>query len=92
MAAAAGGITTILDQPLSNPSTVTAERLEKKIADLSKESVVDFALWGGLVPGYVDELGGMMSLGAHAFKSFMCRCSNYPMTPDGCFYGDAPSR
>lgn len=83
MAAAAGGITTILDQPLSNPSTVTAERLEKKIADLSKESVVDFALWGGLVPGYVDELDGMMALGAHAFKSFMCRCSNYPMTPDG---------
>ena len=83
MAAAAGGITTILEQPLSNPSTVTAERLLTKIADLSKESVVDFALWGGLVPGHVKDLDGMMALGAQAFKSFMCRCSNYPMTPDG---------
>lgn len=83
MAAAAGGITTIIDQPLSNPSTVTADRLMAKKADLENEAVVDFALWGGLVPGHVEDLDGMMGLGAQAFKAFMCRCSNYPMTPDG---------
>ncbi len=83
MAAAAGGITTVFDQPLSSPSTVTAQTLRTKAADLAGQSVVDFALWGGLVPGHVEELDAMMALGAQAFKSFMCRCSNYPMTPDG---------
>lgn len=82
-AAAAGGITTILDQPLSNPSTVTLERFEAKKAEMERESVVDFAIWGGLVPGHLDDLGSMFNAGAQAFKAFMCRCSNYPMTDDG---------
>lgn len=83
MAAAAGGITTILEQPLSNPSTVTLERLEVKRKEAEEQCVVDFSLWGGLVPGHLDDLAPMADFGALAFKSFMCRCSNYPMTDDG---------
>jgi len=83
MAAAAGGITTILDQPLSNPSTVTIAAFEKKLAEGSKSCVVDFGIWGGLIPGHLQNLKAMYDAGAQAFKSFMCRCSNYPMTDDG---------
>lgn len=82
-AAAAGGITTILDQPLSNPSTVTLERVQAKRAEMERESAVDFGIWGGLIPGHVGDLDGMFGAGAQAFKAFMCRCSNYPMTDDG---------
>lgn len=82
-AAAAGGVTTILEQPLSTPSTVTVQAFLDKKDYVSKEVVVDFGLWGGLVPGNYDELAGLAELGGKAYKSFMCRCSNYPMTDDG---------
>ncbi len=83
MAAAAGGITTALEQPLSVPSTVTVEAFLDKKASADEQFVVDFALWGGLVPGHLDEMEDCAKLGAGAFKSFMCRCSNYPSTNDG---------
>jgi allantoinase len=83
MAAAAGGITTILEQPLSNPSTVTVSRLKDKLQSAQEQFVVDFSLWGGLVPGHLADLAPMAEFGAKAYKSFMCRCSNYPMTDDG---------
>lgn len=82
-AAAAGGITTVLEQPLSAPSTVTVEAFLDKKKDADKKFVVDFGLWGGLVPGHLDEMEECYKLGAGAFKSFMCPCSNYPMTNDG---------
>lgn len=82
-AAAAGGITTILEQPLSSPSTVTVQAFLDKKEYISHESVVDFGLWGGVVPGNSQELEGLAQLGGKAYKSFMCRCSNYPMTDDG---------
>ena len=83
MAAAAGGITTVLEQPLSNPSTVTVQAFLDKKAEADKKFVVDFGLWGGLVPGHLDEMEDIFKLGGGAFKSFMCRCSNYPSTNDG---------
>lgn len=83
MAAAAGGITTILEQPLSTPSTITKEALQEKQKSAKSQCVVDFGLWGGLVPGSIDEIKPLYDEGAQCFKSFMCRCSNYPMTNDG---------
>ena len=83
MAAATGGITTILEQPLSTPSTVTLKAYNDKKDAAIKECVTDFGLWGGLVPGNFDELEGLYEVGGQAYKSFMCRCSNYPMTDDG---------
>jgi allantoinase len=82
-ACAAGGITTFIDMPLSNPSTLTVERLQEKIDTSGKESYVDYALYGGVVPGYLDHIEQMTQAGAGAFKAFTCRCSNYPMTDDG---------
>ena len=69
--------------PLSNPSTLTVERLQEKIDTSGSESFVDYALYGGVVPGYLEHIEPMTKAGAGAFKAFTCRCSNYPMTDDG---------
>ncbi len=82
-AAAAGGITTILDQPLSQPATITLEAFQAKVAEARQGCVVDIGLWGGLVPGHLEELKPLYDAGGQAFKSFMCRCSNYPSIDDG---------
>ena len=74
-AAAAGGVTTILEQPLSTPSTVTVEAYDNKHKEAAANCVVDYGLWGGLVPGHIDDIEGMFAAGGQAFKSFMCRCS-----------------
>lgn len=82
-ACAAGGITTFIDMPLSNPSTLTVEALKEKVATSGAASHVDYGLYGGAVPGYLDHIEPMTKEGAGAFKAFTCRCSNYPMTDDG---------
>jgi allantoinase len=69
---AAGGCTTYFDMPLNGfpPTTSVAALLEKQgLAE--GNSYVDYALWGGLVPGNEDELEGMAVHGAIAFKAFM---------------------
>jgi len=80
---AAGGVTTVLEQPLSVPITVTEEAFLGKKAEAEEFFSVDFGLWGGLVPGHMEDMEKLNKLGAGAFKSFMCRCSNYPSTNDG---------
>src|SRR3989441_6070373 len=51
-AAAAGGVTTIVDMPLNSiPPTVSVSALEAKRAKASGQSFVDVGFWGGAVPG-----------------------------------------
>src|SRR5579863_2632172 len=50
MAAAAGGITTVVEHPLTYPPTTTPELFREKVAIVRAKAVVDVALWGGLVP------------------------------------------
>ncbi|GAE37651.1 allantoinase [Halalkalibacter akibai] len=72
---AAGGVTTFFDMPLnSNPPTTTKERyLEKKqLAD--EKSIVDYRLWGGLVPDNIENLEELYQEGAIGFKAFMSEC------------------
>ncbi|HEX8372697.1 MAG TPA: allantoinase AllB [Chthoniobacterales bacterium] len=71
-AAAAGGITTFFDMPLnSHPPTVTAEAFRAKAALAAEKSLVDFALWGGLVPGHLEDLEALRDCGAIGLKAFM---------------------
>lgn len=71
-AAAAGGITTFFDMPLNGiPSTTSVEALLDKKKYGEEKSVVDFELWGGLVPGNIDELEGMAQQGVIGFKAFL---------------------
>ena len=72
-ALAAGGYTCFVDMPLNNlPVTTTAEAFDLKLAAMRRSASVDFGLWGGLVPGNLDQLGPMVERGAMGFKAFMC--------------------
>ncbi|WP_341279498.1 allantoinase [Paenibacillus sp. FSL H8-0537] len=71
-ALAAGGCTTYIDMPLNGiPPTVTVAALEQKLAAAQGKSVVDYALWGGLVPGHLDDLRALDEAGVIGFKAFM---------------------
>ncbi|MEA2381165.1 MAG: allantoinase [Solirubrobacteraceae bacterium] len=71
-AAAAGGTTTVVDMPLNaQPPTVDAAAFDRKRAAVERAALVDFALWGGLVPGNVDRLGELAARGVVGFKAFM---------------------
>ncbi|SDP05318.1 allantoinase [Klenkia soli] len=71
-AAAAGGITTIVDMPLNSiPPTTTREGLEVKRAVAAGQVSVDVAFWGGAVPGNVGELRPMLEAGVVGVKCFL---------------------
>lgn len=71
---AAGGCTTYFDMPLNCiPSTVTAENILAKAEIGRQKSAVDFALWGGLVPGHIDDIHPMAEAGAIGFKAFLSK-------------------
>src|SRR3954470_167873 len=56
-AAAAGGTTTIFDMPLNaHPPTTDGPAFDEKRAAAEQDSLVDFGLWGGLVPDNLNQL------------------------------------
>lgn len=71
-AAAAGGITAVAEMPLNaSPPTVDVAAFEAKAAAASQTSWVDFALWGGVIPGNRGELPDLAHAGVIGFKAFM---------------------
>jgi allantoinase len=71
-AAAAGGVTTIVDMPLNSiPATTTAEALKAKLAATRGKLSVDVGFWGGVVPGNTDELSKLWDAGVVGFKCFL---------------------
>lgn len=73
---AAGGMTTYFDMPLNGiPSTVSLSALHEKTQIAGQKSIVDFGLWGGLVPGNEEELAGFAD-GVIGFKAFMSPSGN----------------
>lgn len=82
-AAAAGGITTILEHPLSVPPVKNIEAFELKYDCASKKCYVDFGLWGALVPDNVDEVATLMKAGCVAVKGFIPYATpEYPNVTD----------
>src|SRR6266404_3105826 len=72
-AAAAGGVTTVLDMPLNSiPPTTTVAGLETKRAAARDRCVVDTGFLAGVVPGNAGELPRLHSAGAFGFKCFLC--------------------
>ena len=70
---AAGGGTLFFDMPLNaHPPTLDAKSFEAKQAEAEQKSLVDFALWGGLVPQNLDQLEELARCGVIGFKAFMC--------------------
>lgn len=71
-AAAAGGVTTILDMPLNSiPPTTTVGALEVKQAAAQGQCFVDVGFWGGAVPGNVADLARLHEAGVFGFKCFL---------------------
>ena len=71
-AAAAGGVTTIVDMPLNSiPATTTVAALEAKRAAARGRCRVDVAFWGGVVPGNAQDLEDLAAAGVRGFKCFL---------------------
>lgn len=71
-AAAAGGVTTILDMPLNSiPPTVSAAALAVKRAAARGRVHVDVGFWGGAIPGNVADLRALHDAGAYGVKCFL---------------------
>jgi allantoinase len=71
-AAAAGGVTTLLDMPLNSiPPTVDAAALGVKRKAAAGQCFVDVGFWGGAVPGNLAELRGLHEAGVFGFKCFL---------------------
>jgi len=71
-AAAAGGITTLIEMPLNSiPATTTAAGFREKLAATAGKLWVDVGFWGGVVPGNGSELRPLWESGAFGFKCFL---------------------
>ena len=71
-AAAAGGVTTIVDMPLNSiPATTSVEGFDAKAAAARGRCQVDVGLWGGVVPGNTSSLAALAGRGVLGFKCFM---------------------
>src|ERR1019366_1154748 len=71
-AAAAGGVTTIVDMPLNSiPPTVSVPALRAKQAAAAGQLAVDVAFWGGAVPGNVADLRPLHEAGVVGFNCFL---------------------
>ena len=71
-AAAAGGVTTIVDMPLNSlPPTIDAAALELKRLAADRQCSVDVAFWGGAVPGNEPDRARLQQAGVRGFKCFL---------------------
>ena len=73
-AAAAGGVTTLVDMPLNSmPVTTSRTALDVKLRTASDEPLtVDVGFWGGVVPGNAEALADLAKAGALGAKAFLC--------------------
>ncbi|MCD6726742.1 MAG: allantoinase AllB [Solirubrobacteraceae bacterium] len=88
-ALAAGGYTSYVDMPLNCvPPTIDERSLELKLAAAQRESLLDYAVWGGLVPGNRAELARLAKRGVAGFKAFLCDggLADFPGVDDFTLY------
>ncbi len=81
LAAAAGGITTLVDMPLDSiPTTTNVAALEVKRNAADGQCHVDVGFWGGVVPGNLRELAAVREAGVLGFKCFLLDsgCEEFP--------------
>jgi allantoinase len=88
-ALAAGGVTSFFDMPLNaHPPTIDATSFDLKLAAAQASSLVDFGLWGGLVPGHVEQMDELAARGVVGFKAFMSNSGidDFPSVDDLTLY------
>src|SRR5713101_3831202 len=71
-AAAAGGVTTLIEMPLNSiPATTNVPAYSEKLAAAQSKLWVDVGFWGGVVPGNIGELHSLWEAGVFGFKCFL---------------------
>ncbi|MEA2634318.1 MAG: hypothetical protein QOH92_1085 [Chloroflexota bacterium] len=70
--AAVGGITTIIDHPLTRPEVLDARIFQGKVELGERTALVDFALYAGVNPGKLEAMDALWAAGAAGFKFFTC--------------------
>jgi allantoinase len=86
MSAAAGGMTTVMEHPLTYPPVTTRELYVEKREMARQKVVTDFGLWGALTAPSIPEIAGQHREGAGAFKAFMpISDPSYPHVTDAEF-------
>ncbi|MGN6378656.1 MAG: allantoinase AllB [Gaiellales bacterium] len=86
MSAAAGGITTVIEHPLTYPPVTTAQLYREKREMAKRKVVVDFGLWGALTAPSIPEIAAQWREGAGGFKAFMpISDPSYPNVTDAEF-------
>lgn len=86
-AAAAGGVTTVLDMPNTVPAVASVEILRCKMALAEGRSHVDLGLYAVVTDENVDQLGAIAAAGAVGFKVFMGETTSYVRCPnDGLLF------
>ena len=79
-AAAAGGVTTLVDMPLNSvPSTTSVAGLEKKREAARGRCYVDVGFWGGVVAGNAHDLAPLAAAGVFGFKCFLSTFPSWHM-------------
>lgn len=82
-AAAAGGITTVVDMPLNSvPVTTNVAALRQKAAAAGGAALVDYGFWGGVIPHNLADLAPLLEAGVLGFKVFLVPSGidEFPMT------------
>src|SRR5713226_9506216 len=71
-AAAAGGVTTLIEMPLNSiPARTNVPAYSEKLAAAQSKLWVDVGFWGGVVPGNIGELHSLWEAGVFGFKCFL---------------------
>ncbi len=84
-----GGVTSFFDMPLnSDPPTISARAFDEKRQLADTHSRANAYLWGGLIPGNLDELAGLAERGVIGFKAFMSNSgiAEFPHVDDYTLY------
>ena len=83
-AAAAGGVTTIIDMPNVQPLTANVEGFQAKLARAQGHAYVDFGIYAVLVEGNADQILPLAEAGVVGYKIFLGETvGNVPAPPDG---------
>lgn len=80
--AAAGGITTVMEHPLTFPLPSNYKKLLEKKEIVSKKAVTDFSLFGACTPDNYEDVKAMTKMGAVAFKAFLTKSPEIPNLTD----------
>jgi len=76
-AAAAGGITTVIEMPLSIPPVIDKKSFNLKLDTHKNEAFIDFGFWGAVIPYSIKNIEELHEAGCLGFKGFMAPHDKY---------------